>query len=451
MMQVFTTCQRQLEEPRWHLDPELALAEAAIRVHPELVDLIREPVLAIGKNSPLGRQDSPTVEQVLRAAIYKEVKGLSYAGLEYQQYDSKIAEVFLQLTTPFSDSTWQKYVSQVSVTELQQVLQVINHCAILEGVEDVQKVRTDTTVVETDIHYPTNNSLLWDGIRTSTKVLRQFDAKRIRRRTRDYRRQAKKTFFQLNVTKDAATRHGLFRKQIQLFGRCVTQLRALLLELESDSTPMSEADQRRQQYLTDLLPHLETIHDVARRRELLREPVPAQEKLFSLYERHTQMIVKGKDKVFFGRKVSLTSGRSHLILHVQVWEHETDGETFEPILQDVITAYQRIPRDVAADGAYASRHNQHIAQELGITNIVFNKVVGSLQNITSSVNMQTRLKKWRSGIEADISNLKRGFGLRRCAWKGDAHFQAKVVWSVIAYNLRVMSRHLLHKLAQSLT
>ncbi len=450
MMQVFTTFQRQLEEPCWHLDPELALAEATIRMHPELVELIREPVLATGKNSSLGRQDSPTVEQVLRAAMYKEVKGLSYADLEYHQYDSKMAAVFLQLTKPFSDSTWQKYVSQVSTTELQQIFQVINRCAITEGVEDVQKLRTDTTVVETDIHYPTNNSLLWDGIRTSTKVLRQFDAKRIRRRTRDYRRQAKKNFFKINVTKDLATRQGLFRKQIQLFGRCVTQLRALLLDIQSCSNSLSEADQRRQQYLTDLLPHLETIHDVARRRELLREPVPAQEKLFSLYERHTQMIVKGKDQVLFGRKVSLTSGRSHLILHVQVWEHETDGETFEPILQDVIAAYQRVPRDVATDGAYASRHNQQVAQGLGVTNIVFNKVVGSLQNIASSQNMQTRLKKWRSGIEADISNLKRGFGLRRCAWKGDAHFQAKVFWSVIAYNPRVISRHLLHKLAQKL-
>lgn len=104
-----------------------------------------------------------------------------------------------------------------------------------------------------------------------------------------------------------------------------------------------------------------------------------------------------------------------------------------------------MPRDVATDGAYASGHNQQTAQHLGIKNIVFNKVVGSLQNIVSSVQMETRLKKWRSGMEAVISNLKRGFALRRCLWKGEAHFQAHVFWSVIAYNLRVMSALLLQE------
>jgi IS5 family transposase len=75
----------------------------------------------------------------------------------------------------------------------------------------------------------------------------------------------------------------------------------------------------------------------------------------------------------------------------------------------------------------------------GITNIVFNKVVGSLQNIASSKNIETRLKKWRSGIEAVISNIKRGFNLACCTWKGWEHFVAKVLWSVIAYNIRIMA------------
>ena len=96
-------------------------------------------------------------------------------------------------------------------------------------------------------------------------------------------------------------------------------------------------------------------------------------------------------------------------------------------------------KDCVTDGGYASLANQAHAQEKGITNIVFNKVVGSLQNIASSKNLETRLKKWRSGIEAVISNIKRGFNLARCTWKGWEHFVAKVLWSVIAYNIRVMT------------
>ena len=87
-----------------------------------------------------------------------------------------------------------------------------------------------------------------------------------------------------------------------------------------------------------------------------------------------------------------------------------------------------------------------MAQERGIVNIVFNKIVGSLKNIVRSANIETRLKKWRSGIEGVISNLKRGFELYRCEWKTRARFDAKVYWNVIVYNIRVMTRALLAKM-----
>jgi IS5 family transposase len=446
-MQIFTPFQDKLNRPLWHLDPELALFDTILVTQPQILALVKDDVLGVGKNNGLGRQDSPSVEQVLRAAIYKEVKGLSYEQLEYHQYDSKIGEVFLQVTNPFSKSTLQKYVVCICAVSLKQVMQALNQVAVDEGLEDLQKLRMDTTVTETDIHYPTNNGLLWDGIRTTTRILKQFDSRRVRGLARDYRKQAKKNYFKLNVTKDKASRKALFTKQLRLFSRCVEQIRAILIYLELRSERLSEADRQRVAQLKELQPHMKQIHDVAYRREILDEAVAAEEKLFSLYERHTQMIVKGKDKVLFGRKVSLASGRSNLILDARICEGESDGATFEPTLKEVIAAYQRTPRDVATDGAYASAKNQQAAKGLGIVNIVFNKVVGSLRNIASSQQMETRLKKWRSGMEGVISNIKRGFNLRRCLWKGEAHFEAKVFWSVIGYNLRVMSSLLLQKLS----
>ena len=94
----------------------------------------------------------------------------------------------------------------------------------------------------------------------------------------------------------------------------------------------------------------------------------------------------------------------------------------------------------------ASKANAAYAKEKGIVNIVFNKIVGSLKNIVSSKNMETRLKKWRSGIEANISNLQRGFNLSRCNWKGFGHFSSKVYWSVIAYNIRVMAAAMIQQM-----
>ncbi len=108
--------------------------------------------------------------------------------------------------------------------------------------------------------------------------------------------------------------------------------------------------------------------------------------------------------------------------------------------------YEVTPRDMVTDGGYASLKNQNIAKEKGVVNIVFNKIIGSLKNIATSLNMESRLRKWRSGIEAVISNVKRGFKLFRCEWKGKGHFDAKVLWSVIAYNIRVMTNSMFAKL-----
>ena len=88
--------------------------------------------------------------------------------------------------------------------------------------------------------------------------------------------------------------------------------------------------------------------------------------------------------------------------------------------------------------------NQKHAVKEGIKNVVFNKITKSMKNIVESPLVETALIKWRSGIEAVISNLKRGYNLARCTWKGWAHFQRKVYWSIIAYNIRVMTGHILH-------
>ena len=121
----------------------------------------------------------------------------------------------------------------------------------------------------------------------------------------------------------------------------------------------------------------------------------------------------------------------------------SDSRLYKPAIERIEENYGRTPESTCNDGGYASKANSEFAQEQGIKNIVFNKIVGSLKNIASSKNMATRLKKWRSGIEAVISNLKRGFNLRRVNWKGFEHFKSKVLWSVIAYNIRVMTGHIL--------
>jgi IS5 family transposase len=192
---------------------------------------------------------------------------------------------------------------------------------------------------------------------------------------------------------------------------------------------------------------MEKVYDITRRHELLGESVPNEEKIFSIYEEHTDIIVKGKREAEFGHKVNLTTGRSNIVLDVEIVKgNPRDSQLYEGVLERIERSYGVMPRDVVTDGGYASLKNQETAKGKGVVNIVFNKIVGSLKNMVTSANMETRLKKWRSGIETVISNIKRGFAMYRCEWKGREHFDAKVFWSVIAYNIRVITSLLLPKL-----
>ncbi|SCC47426.1 transposase, IS5 family [Chitinophaga costaii] len=199
--------------------------------------------------------------------------------------------------------------------------------------------------------------------------------------------------------------------------------------------------------LKKLLPLMEKVYDMTWRKQINGEQVCNDEKLFSIYEQHTDIIVKGQREVKFGHKINLASGKSNLILSCEVLKgNPSDSKLYQNTIDKIVNDYKIVPRDSVTDGGYASKENSEYAQGKGIVNIVFNKIVGSLKNITSSRSMETRLKKWRSGIEAVISNLKRGYKLFRCNWKGEAHFKQKILWSVLAYNIRVMTAAVVAKL-----
>jgi len=153
--------------------------------------------------------------------------------------------------------------------------------------------------------------------------------------------------------------------------------------------------------------------------------------------------------VQFGHKINLTTGKSNLVLSCEVLRgNPADSKLYKNTLDKIIADYKMVPRDCVTDGGYASLDNLEHAKREGIINIVFNKIEGSLKSVASSLNMETRLKKWRSGIEANISNIKRGFGLFRSNWKGQAQFESKVMWSVIGYNIRIMTAAVLSRLKE---
>jgi IS5 family transposase len=447
-MKLFNNFCLKFEKPDWSRNPEFGLIDAILEEHPELYNIVAPDIISGNKNNGFGRADVPSVEQIIRAAIYKELKAYDYRELEYAQTDSRICANFikLDLRKPFSFQMFQKYISGITAASLQKLLIAINRIAIAEGLEDIESLRIDSTVVQTNIHYPTNNALVWDCIKESHRLLSQLSAATENLSFRDYRRSAKTVYYKINNIKSKDKRLKLFHKQLTTFTKSINQIDQVLRNPKKKS--YSVIALAIELSLKEHLNVMRKVFDITWRKEIQGESVPNCEKIFSIYEPHTDIIVKGAREVQFGHKINIAGGRSNLILDCQILDgNPSDSKLYVPTLERIERHYGKTPRDVSVDGAYASLANKKIAEEKGITNIVFNKVVGSLKSQASSKNMETMLKKWRSGIEAIISNYKRRFEMFVCNWKGKAHFDAKVLWSALAYNIRVMTRIVLAKIA----
>lgn len=436
-MKLFEELKLKFESANWGRYTEFAVIDTILEQNSDIFLLFKDDIMGKSADSQFGRGDVPTVEQIVRAAIYKEMKGMDYRELADAQDDSRICAYFIKLDQrkPYSFQMFQKYISRIKPETLQKVLYRINQIAIGEGYEDVQQLCQDTTVVESNIHHPTNNSLVWDCFKESNRLLGHLQKEITTFSFIDYTKGAKKTYFNLNVTKKEEARYGMFCIQLIRFTKEINQLsNAIKKNFESLKAGIIQIQ------MESLIILMRQVYDMAYELQIEGNQVPNDKKLFSIYELHTDIIVKGQRKVEFGHKVSLATGSSHLILDCQVLKgNPADKTLYQGVTERVIQAYGIVPRDSAADGGYATLDNLKFAKKMKIRNIVFNKVVGSLRNQVSSKNMETRLKKWRSSIEAVISNLKRGFNLERCNWKGWVHFQAKVMWSVLGYNFRVLT------------
>lgn len=440
-MKIFNDLKLKFEHPDWSRNPAFGLVDTILEQHPDLWEEVRADIIAGTTSSNFGRKDIPTVEQIMRAALYKELKGLDYRGLEYDQSDSRICATFIKLDErkPFSFQVFQKYISKISPEALHTLLTGINRLAIEEGLEDISAIRNDTTVVKSNIHYPTNNALVWDCIKESHRLLEHLKEQTDELTFRNYRKSAKRNYYKINNTKSKDKRADLFRKQLTVFTKAINQVDQVI------RNPKKKAFSPRGllifEDLKNLLATMRQVYDITNRKELLGEKVPNEEKIFSIYEPHTDIIVKGGREVEFGHKVQVTGGKSNLLLDCMVLNgNPADTALYKTGIDRIKGMYGHVPRDMAVDGGYASKENLQYAKEAGIQNIVFNKVVGSLTSQATSKKMETQLKKWRSGIEAVISNYKRSFSMRICNWKGIKGFKAKVLWSAIAYNIKVLTR-----------
>jgi len=187
---------------------------------------------------------------------------------------------------------------------------------------------------------------------------------------------------------------------------------------------------------------LNKVIDQTRRRVINGETVPASEKVVSFFEDHSDIIVKGQRDTTYGHKVFLTGGASTLILDCLIEQgNPADSDRYQTLLERQQRLLGRMPRQVTADGGFASKVNLDFAKANQVKDAVFAKRRGlSVLAMAKSQWVYNRLRNFRAGIEAGISVLKRAFGLDRCTWSGWAGFKQYVWSSVVSYNLLAMAR-----------
>ncbi|HKZ40917.1 MAG TPA: ISNCY family transposase, partial [Candidatus Hodarchaeales archaeon] len=216
-MELLNDLKLQFEKELWALNPELAVIDTILNTHIEIFEMVRQDITGGQEDKGIGRQDMPTVEQIVRAAIYKEMKNLTYRELEYAQHDSRLCATFIKLDErkPFSFKAYQKYISRISGESLNKMMVAINKIGMGEGIEDGRSIRTDSTVIETNIHYPTNNSLIWDCMKPIDRLLKKLKETGVEIKVRSYKKQAKKNLYKINNTKSKGKREEEFKKQLK--------------------------------------------------------------------------------------------------------------------------------------------------------------------------------------------------------------------------------------------
>jgi IS5 family transposase len=183
--------------------------------------------------------------------------------------------------------------------------------------------------------------------------------------------------------------------------------------------------------------------DQTRRRILEGELVPSREKVVSIFEPHTDIIVSGRPEIGYGHKVCLTTGQSSMILDCVILEgNPADSTLATQMIGRHREIFDDVPLAVTFDGGFASKDNLTQLKAMGVGAVVFSKRCGmAIHEMVPETWVYKRLRDFRAGIEGCISFMKRCFGLRRSSWKGFASFKAYVWGSILSANLLILARH----------
>ena len=450
----FADLERRTEYP---MNPALRAIHDLLDKQGEVVELVRKDLQRGLKKAKAGRVGiNPS--QVLRSLVLMRVKNWDYRELQERIQDG----VSLRMFTGFESMPVPKHdaFNRAFTRLTAETIRTINECVIRAavdmGLEDGKQLRVDTTVVETNVHYPTDATLLWDAARTIQRLMRKLceklPGKRVRVRIRNRNKSARRRMQQLQrMTPQQRSQYQttkyreLMRIVDAVIGDGESLVKAARKTLARTKRPLPEATvaqiEKISKEIEEYCQRGSQVVDQTRHRVLEGEQVPSDAKIYSVFEPHTAVIKRGKAQkpVEFGRKVFLAESAQGLITDYQVLDgNPGDGSHVAASLDRHRKTFQCVPELYASDRGFFSAENIEVCKQAGVSQICIPHKGGGKteeQAATERTPNFKRGQRFRAGIEGRISVLFRGRGMKRCLAKGPVQFEVLVGAAVLTNNL----------------
>lgn len=445
------------------LEPTLKAIADFIDHHGEIVRRVHRDLQRGLKNRKTGRPGM-TPQQVLRSLILMRVKNWDYRELRERIADGYTLRQFTQFYSrpvPKHDA-FNRSVNRIRPATMEAVNYLIVQAAVALGLEDGKKLRVDTTCVETDIHHPTDNTLLWDTVRVVTRLVHKLRALLPARvvgpftdRTRSARRRMQEI--------QRMTPNERHRRQVRTYRRLITITERVIADGREVVTrtarvrgldPMTGAtvDALRAAITRSCELGARVVSQTSRR-VLHGEQVPCDEKVYSIFEPHTDLIKRGKvlKPVEFGHKIFLAESGHGLITQYRVLDgNPADQGQVQSSLDDHNALFEGAPEVYASDRGFFNEENLKACRMAGV-HLACIPQSGGKRSPEREAHEKSRAfkraQRFRAGIEGRISVLFRGRGMKRALVDGREHFDLFVGAAVIANNLLVIAELLRRKAA----
>jgi IS5 family transposase len=442
------------------LEPILQAISEFIDKHGHLVEMVRRD-LNLGLKNPKTGRNGLTAQQVIRSLTLMRVKNWNYRDLRERISDGYTLRRFTRFYSypvPKHDA-FNRAFNRLNPVTLELINDAVVKAAVVLGLENGKKLRVDTTVVETDIHHPTDSTLLWDTVRVVTRLVGRLGdllpdgvpgftnrSRSARRRMQEIQRMTPRERQERLVPK--------YRELIRATELVVGNAREVLKKTER-VTSIDLVTEIAIRALRKEIAHYcglgDRVIDQARRRVLDGEQVPNQEKIFSIFETHTDLIKRGKTlkPVEFGHKVYIAESARGLITQYRVLDgNPTDDGHVGSSLKSHRETFGKVPSVYSADRGFFSPGNIQQCKDAGVEVVCIPQRGGRKTVAQAAYEKSPSFKegqRFRAGIEGRISVLFRGRGMKRCLAEGRERFELLVGAAVLANNLMVIARLLIEK------